>query len=279
MAENLTQQEKDIQMLLACNAHVGTKNLDYQMEGYVWKRKPDGVYLFNVVKTHAQIHFAARLIVAIENPADVCVVSARPYGQRPILKYAQHTGAQAIAGRFTPGTFTNQIQKAYKEPRLVIVTDPLVDHQAITEASYANIPVIAICDSDSPLRYVDGVIPANNKGKLSIGLLYWLLAREVLTLRGTVSAAQPWKEMVDLFFYRDPDDVDKETGAENSKEEPWTADNARQEFNVGAPTEWSAGAPGEWASTPVAEEVAAGGWAGSAAPSASWEQTASTGWN
>jgi ribosomal protein uS2 len=76
---------------------------------------------------------AARIIVAIENPADVCVISARPYGQRSILKYAQYTGATPIAGRYTPGMFTNQITKKFMEPRLLLVTDPRTDHQPIAE--------------------------------------------------------------------------------------------------------------------------------------------------
>jgi small subunit ribosomal protein SAe len=72
---------------------------------------------------------------------------------RAVLKFSQHVGANSIAGRYTPGTFTNQIQKAYIEPRILVVTDPRQDHQPIRESSYVNVPVIALCNTDSPLRY------------------------------------------------------------------------------------------------------------------------------
>jgi small subunit ribosomal protein SAe len=248
--------------MLACQVHLGTKNVDFQMERYTFKRRPDGVYVIDLSKTWEKMMLAARVIVAIENPADVCVISARPYGQRAVLKYAQYTGAQYIAGRFTPGCFTNQIQKQYKEPRLLILTDPRTDHQPIREASYVNIPIIAFCDTDSPLRFVDVAIPANNKARNSIGLLYWLLARQVLRLRGTISH-QSWDVVVDLFFYRDPEEAEKQL------EEAQAAGDAT---DAPAPVAQYAPAAADYTAAPMggvpAQEPVAGDWGAPSAPPA-----------
>jgi len=231
----LSLQEEDLTKILVANAHLGSQNLDYQMEQYVFKRKNNGVCLFNVRKMWDKITLAARAIAAVENPADVCVISARQIGQRAVLKYARYTGATPIAGRFTPGSFTNQIQQAFKEPRLIIVTDPVADHQPITEASYVNIPVIAFVTSDNPLRYIDIAIPCNNRGTDSIGLMLWFLSREVLRLRGTLSRTEQWEVMPDLYFYRDQEEAAKE----EAPAQPETHETYDQLQGQGQNDEWN----------------------------------------
>lgn len=269
---SLSATDEDITLLLSAQAHIGTKNCDKGMIPYVYKRRPDGIHIINVGKIWEKIVFAARVIAAIQNPNDIVAISARPYGQRAVLKFAQHTGAVAMAGRFTPGSFTNYITRSFKEPRLIIVTDPRVDHQAIREASYVNIPVIAICDTDAPLRFVDVAIPSNNKSRHSIGLIWWLLAREVLRLRGTVPrTSDGWNVMVDMFFYRDPEEVEKTEeakaiegapGAETAVAADW--EPAPGGGTVAAAAEnidWSAepAQASDWAAEP-AGGAAAGGW-------------------
>jgi len=246
--------------LLVAQSHVGAENVDSRMQRYVWSKRVDGQHIINLQYTWDKIVLAARVIAAIENPKDVAVISARDWGQRAVLKFANHTGVTPIAGRFTPGTFTNQQQqKDFKEPRLILVTDTRLDHQAIIEASYVNIPTIAFVNTDSPLHYVDIAIPCNNAAPQSIGLIYWLLCREVLRIKGKIPRNQEWDVMPDLFFWRDPTKEEEKPQEEDfSRSQPETAQSGAYEALAAQPDNLN----------PNASSASGNAWAGNA-PSAS----------
>jgi len=207
----------DAKKIVASKMHLGAVNANYQMGQYVYKRADNGSHIFCIEKQWQKIMLAARAIAAIENPKDVCVVSTKQNGQRAILKFASFVGSLSITGRFSPGSFTNHAQSGYHEPRLIIVTDPTIDHQAVREASYVNIPVIGLCNVDTCTKYIDVCIPCNNNANHSIGLVWWFLAREVLRLRGTISRDEEWSIMPDLFFFRDQEEIKKQEDAEREK--------------------------------------------------------------
>mmetsp|Transcript_8747 Transcript_8747/g.16989 ORF Transcript_8747/g.16989 Transcript_8747/m.16989 type:complete len:333 (+) Transcript_8747:22-1020(+) len=235
----LSLKEDDMKLMLAAKTHIGSRNCNKKMTEYVWTRRVEGNHVVNIGKTWEKLMLAARIIVAIENPSDVIAVSGSQNGARAVFKYAQHTGASYIGMRYTPGTFSNQIEKRFMEPRLLIVSDPNLDGQPIKESALANIPVIAFCDTDAELRFVDVAIPCNNKGKHSVALMWWFLAREVNRLRGSISRNETWNVIVDLFMYREPEEKEEE-----EKTKKLTEDAAKDEKKVAEAVETPAGTLG-----------------------------------
>jgi len=208
--------EDDVRHMLACGVHLGSENVSSTMIRYVWKRNDDGVHIIDLRKTWEKLQLAARVIVAMNNPYDVCAVALttgrskqNPLAQRAVLKFSQLTGSRHIAGRYTPGTFTNRIQSNFCEPRLLVASDPIKDFQPILESSYVNMRVIAMADVDCPTRHIDIIIPCNTKSKYSVALTWWMLAREVLRLKGEIPRISDWEIPVDMFLYREPEEQEK----------------------------------------------------------------------
>ena len=109
---------------------------------------------------------------------------------------------------------TNQNStKTFIEPRLLILTDPRIDYNALLESSYVNIPIISLVNTDNNLAYVDCAIPCNNRSKKSLAMIYWLLTKEVLALRGEEAN---FNDVPDLFMWRD---VEKEKKPETATED------------------------------------------------------------
>merc|ERR1712232_1287687 len=239
----LTRREKDLLRLLHSECHLGNTNYHSTMERYINHITPEGVPVFKVEETLNKIRLAARLIAAQPNLEDVIVVSSRDLGQRAVIKFATYTGCSATSNaRWTPGVLTNHMTKQFKEPRLMVVVDTYADRKAIIEASYMNIPVIALTNSDSSLQYVDVVIPCNNKSTESISMIFWLLAREVQVLTGKLRKDEDWDVMVDLFYYKNPEEQEKIEQMEDRnkvEEEPkadgeWDANKNKDDDDVEA---------------------------------------------
>merc|ERR1711874_548659 len=244
MATELNRKEKDLLRLIHSDCHLGNTNYHSSMERYVNHVTPEGVPIFKVEETYNKIRLAARLIAAQPNLEDVIVVSSRDLGQRAVIKFATFTGCSATSNaRWTPGVLTNHMTKQFKEPRLMVVVDTYADRKAIIEASYMNIPVIALTNSDSNLQYVDVAIPCNNKSTQSISMIFWLLAREVRILNGQLRKDEEWDVMVDLFYYKTVEDqVQQEIKeqpkleAEEDKEKDWDAQKEKPDED----DEWGA---------------------------------------
>jgi len=174
-----TEHEDIKKKLLSTGIRVGTEVKTKFMTPYITQASPDGLYLFDLDITLSRIQTAARFIKKFDINK-VVTYSGRMYTTTPIEKFCELTGAKKMLGRFMPGTLTNPSLSYYSEPQLIIVSDPQVDAQAVTEATNAGIPVIGIANTDNVTSKLDLIIPANNRGRKSLAAVYWLLAREIL---------------------------------------------------------------------------------------------------
>ncbi len=168
-------------MYLTAGVHIGTQQKSADMKPFIFRVRTDGLYVLDVKQTDQRLREASKFLSRYE-PDKVLVVSTRQYGQKPIKLFAKQIKIQAIRGRFIPGTLTNPRLPSYMEPDVLMVTDPAADQQALKEAVSIGIPVVGICDANNETTNVDLIIPANNKGRMALAAIYWILTREILKL-------------------------------------------------------------------------------------------------
>ena len=170
---------------LAAGVHIGTQQKTQDMMRFVYRVRTDGLYVLDIQSTDERIKVASKLLSHYDL-SRILVVSSRQYGQYPARMFSRALGTRAMLGRFIPGSLTNPQIYGFFEPEVVIVTDPAGDAQVLKEASSIGVPIIALCDTNNLISNVDLVIPTNNKGRKALSLVYWLLAREVSRLNGTL---------------------------------------------------------------------------------------------
>lgn len=183
---------------LTSGIHIGTQQKSADMMPFIYKVRPDGLYVLDIKQTDGRIRHAARFLARFD-PPNILVVAARQYGQKPARVFAQTLGCKAFPGRFVPGTLTNPQLLQYTEPEVLLVTDPAADQQALREAVVVGLPVVALCDANNETKYVDLVVPTNNKGRRALATIYWLLAREFQKAKGTLKADADFTLTVDEF--------------------------------------------------------------------------------
>ncbi len=176
--------------------NIGTQQKSADMMRFIERVREDGLYLLNVNITDSRIRSIAAFLNNFESPR-IMVVSARQYGQRPARLFSEAIGAYSAVGRFIPGSLTNPVLRSYVEPDVLFVTDPAADQQALIEAVNSGLPIVGIVDANNNLRNVDIALRANNKGRRSLAQIYWLLAREVLKLRGKTTD-EDWAKEQDV---------------------------------------------------------------------------------
>jgi small subunit ribosomal protein S2 len=180
---------------LSNGVHVGLKYKSADMRPFIYKIRPDKLCVFDVQKIDERLRLAAKFISNFK-PEDVLVVSNRVYGRTPIKRFANATGVKFFEDRFVSGTLTNPNIETYAEPKLLIITDPTADQQAVKEAKEAGITVLAICDTNTRVSDIDFIVPSNNKGKNALALVYWVLTKEILRIRGEEGFDKPLEDFI-----------------------------------------------------------------------------------
>ncbi len=186
---------------LNTGAHIGTKFKSGDMKRYIYKVRKDGLNVLDVQTLDAKLKVAAKFLAGYPKEG-IMVVSRKLYGYTPAKTFAEAVGAHALTGRFVPGTFTNPEGHRFVEPKVVVVTEPESDSQAIDEATKMRVPVVAMASTNNSLKNVDLAIPINNKGRKSLALGYWILAKEILKERGEIKEDSEFAKTVEDFEYK-----------------------------------------------------------------------------
>ncbi len=184
--------------ILATGIRVGTQVKTKFMKSFINTASPEGLYMLDLDITLEKIKTAAKFINRV-GTNNLIVCTGRRYAETPIEKFCEMLDSKKLLGRFMPGTLTNPSLPYYIEPKLLLISDPQVDEQAITEATNAGIPVIGIANTDNITSKLDVIIPANNRGRKALATVYWLLVRQILIERGELKENEPMKYEIDDF--------------------------------------------------------------------------------
>ncbi len=190
----LIKQEK----YLEAGIHIGTKLRVIDMTRFIYRTRNDGLFVLDLRKIDERIRLAGKLLAKYE-PKDIVVVASRAYSSMAAQKFASVTGCNVVAGRFVPGAFTNVQRDDFVEPKLVIICDPKGERQAVLECGKMGVPTIGLCDTDNYTMFIDWVIPCNNKGRRSLALIFWLLAREMAMGAGKIASYDDYKLTLEEF--------------------------------------------------------------------------------
>ncbi|MBL7169662.1 MAG: 30S ribosomal protein S2 [Candidatus Aenigmarchaeota archaeon] len=179
---------------LSSGIHIGMKSKTADMKRFIYKIRDDGLSVLNLKLVDERIGIAVKFLAKNKK---IIVVGRKTNAQKGVKRFAEVTGADYVVGRFMPGTLTNPNYSRFIEPDVVLLTDPLSDRQALKEAVDSRIPVVALCGTFNETKNIDLVIPCNNKGRKSLGLIFWLLARELMRSRGEKEFKHKVEEFVE----------------------------------------------------------------------------------
>ena len=184
---------------LKSGLHIGTKSRTKYMEQFIYKIRPDGLSVLNIKTTNERIDMAAKFLSRFA-PEDILVVCKRENGWNAVKMFSKMTGIRSYAGRYHPGILTNAQLEDFTEIKVLLAVDPWPDKDAIRDAVHVGAIVVSLCDTNNESNFIDFVVPCNNKGKKSLGLVFWILAREYMKSREMIKDEKEMEFQLEQFM-------------------------------------------------------------------------------
>ncbi|MGM5482196.1 MAG: 30S ribosomal protein S2 [Nanobdellota archaeon] len=183
---------------LKTGIHIGTKFRTKYMAPFIYKTRPDGLSVLNLKKIDERLKVMINFVSQYK-PEDLIIVSRRENGWKGVRLFHELTGASVFPGRYPPGILTNPNLENFREAKLMFTTDPWPDRNAVIEALKIGTPIVSLCDTNNQSNNIDLVVPCNNKGKKSLGLVFYLLARGYMLNRGIIKSEEEFTHTVEDF--------------------------------------------------------------------------------
>lgn len=189
VAENQESFLIDSNEYLKSGIHIGTKFKTKYMADFIYKTRPDGLSVLNLKKVDERIGMAANLLTQYQ-PEEILIISRRENGWKALRQLNKLTGIKVIIGRYPPGILTNSNLGTFTEPKIIVVCDPWPDKNAVEDAAKVGITTIGLCDTNNQSNKIDLVVPCNNKGKKSVGLIFYLIAKKFMVKKGMIETEE-----------------------------------------------------------------------------------------
>ena len=181
---------------LKASIHLGTRVITPDMRQYVYRRRADGLAVFNTALLDDKIREGAEYLTHFA-PQDIIIICKREAGWTAVEKFAKATGVRMFTKKYPSGILTNSQLENFTEANLIFICDPWLDKNALADANRIKIPVLSICDTNNFTAGIAKVIPGNNKSAKSLGMILHLLAKIYVEKRKLGTHVPPIQEFID----------------------------------------------------------------------------------
>lgn len=163
--------------------YLGTKVVTPNMKPFVYRRRADGLAIFNTDLIDEKLKEAIEYFSKF-NVEDVILVCKRQAGWKAAEMFSRLTGIRIFTKKYPAGILTNTRLPDFFENKLTIITDSWLDKNALKDTLTVNKKLLIICDTNNFCNGADQIIIGNNKSGKSLGVIFYLLARGYCKAKG-----------------------------------------------------------------------------------------------